>query len=54
MKKFIIIILFFGIIVLLGWGMFTFSNYQMRGLKQFKGYTIEECQQYYNNFTVND
>lgn len=53
MKNLFINILFFGSIILLLWLGWCFFNYQSRGLKNFKGYTIEEHQQYYYNYISN-
>ena len=52
-KDRIIDILFFGTIILIFWGGFKFSEYQMKGLKNFDGFTIEQCQQYYYNYVSN-
>lgn len=50
MKNLFINILFFGSIILFLWLGWCFSDYQSRELKNFKGYTIEECQQHYYNY----
>ncbi len=50
MKNLLINILFFGTIALIAGGIFSFSEYQMRGAENFKGYTSEECQQYYSEY----
>jgi hypothetical protein len=50
MKDLLINVLFLGSIALIFWGVFSFSEYQMRGSENFKGYTIEECQQYYSEY----
>ena len=53
MKDFFINILFVGIIIILLVLGYKFSEYQNRNFDTFKGYSQQECYNYYMNYKSN-